>query len=67
MQTLGYDNVLFLTANPNWLNYKGSVYVEKYKNTGYVVSDTVSRGGFFFTKRFFHVDTTKVLNGMKRK
>ena len=63
-QNLNYDNKILLTANKNWAEGKDVVYVKKYRAAGYVINDAAARG-FIFTKRFFHVDTTKMLNDMK--
>lgn len=63
-QSLKYDNKILLTANEDWKEGEDVVYVKKYSTAGYVINDVTSRG-FFFTKRFFHVDTTEILNTMK--
>ena len=63
-QSLKYDNKILLTANKDWLEGKDVVYVKKYSSVGYVISDVASKG-FLFTKRYFHIDTTEILNAMK--
>lgn len=55
---LDYENKLFFTANKDWKYSDDVVFIEKYQQDGYVVSDTMFGD--------VPLNTTQILNNMKR-
>lgn len=53
---LPYKNKIFITANENWKDGPGVIFLEKYKQYGYVLNDT-SHGDV-------PINTTKLLNSI---
>lgn len=61
---LEFKHKLFFTANEKWKEPDFALYIERYRDQGYVVNDTTRRRWHFDTKDYLHIDTTAYLNKM---